>query len=223
MTGSTPSAVLFDLDGTLIDTAPDFFRVLNIQRERHNLKPLSFATVRQTVSDGARALIRLSFSITEEHAEFETLRQELLDLYLDQIAVDSRLFEGFEDVLGALESNDILWGIVTNKPRLYSEPLLAQLGLSDRMATLICPDDVKKTKPHPEPLFKAADQMEVTIDHVWYVGDHVRDIDAGRRAGITTIAAAYGYVSSSDNISNWRADHVINSPVELLNLISFVK
>ena len=219
MTTSTPEAILFDLDGTLIDTAPDFFRTLNIQRALYGLDSIAFKSVRKTVSDGARALIRLSFDITEDHPDFELLRQEMLTIYLDQLAVDSRLFEGFDDVLEAMEARGIRWGIVTNKPRIYSERLLEQLGLSKRTATLICPEDVKKTKPHPEPLFKAADLMETMIDDIWYVGDHGRDIEAGKRAGMKTIAAAYGYAPSAETVASWQADHIINSPAELLGLI----
>lgn len=219
MTTSTPDVILFDLDGTLIDTAPDFFRTLNIQRALYGLDSIAFKSVRKTVSDGARALIRLSFDITEDHPDFELLRQEMLTIYLDQLAVDSRLFEGFDDVLETMEARGIRWGIVTNKPRIYSERLLEQLGLSKRIATLICPDDVRKTKPHPEPLFKAADLMETMIDDIWYVGDHGRDIEAGKRAGMKTVAAAYGYVTSAETVASWQADHIINSPTDLLSLI----
>jgi N-acetyl-D-muramate 6-phosphate phosphatase len=221
MTTSNPAAILFDLDGTLIDTAPDFQRAVNTQRQRHSLKNMDLSQIRQHVSEGARALIKLSFAIDEAHADFETLRQELLTLYLDQIAVESRLFEGFEKVLGAMEANGMPWGIVTNKPRLYSEALLAQLGLDSRSATLICPDDVSHTKPHPEPLFMAAKHLQKSATDIWYVGDHGRDIEAGRRAGMKTFAAAYGYIPAGESVTDWQADHIINDPRDLLAMLSF--
>jgi len=217
---STPAALLFDLDGTLIDTAADFHRAVNRQRERHRLQPLEITTVRQNVSEGSKALIRVSFAIKDDHHDFDRLRQELLTDYLANIAVDSQLFSGFEHVLSVMEASSLPWGIVTNKPRLYAEALLEQLGLITRSAALVCPDDVSRTKPHPEPLLKAADQLQQPAQQIWYVGDHARDIEAGRSAGMRTIAAAYGYIPAGESVEDWRADHVIDSPSDLLTMLS---
>ncbi|OZG71041.1 phosphoglycolate phosphatase [Hahella sp. CCB-MM4] len=217
-TGSPPKGILFDLDGTLIDTAPDFHRVLNSHRRRHGLDDLPYPLVRQAVSEGARALVKLGFDITEEHPEFEPLRQEFLQLYLDNICVDSCLFPGFSPLLDQLEKMGIAWGIVTNKPRLYSEALLAALGLSS-VAVLVCPDDVAKTKPDPEPLLKAASQLGLPASSFWYIGDHYRDILAGRNAGMKTVAAAYGYIPQNDAIENWEADYIIHQAQDLASLL----
>ncbi len=216
---ASTTAILFDLDGTLIDTAPDFHRVLNLQRKRHGLPDLEYSAVRRTVSDGARALIRLSFGIAPDDLGFNELRQELLDLYLEDIAVESKLFDGFEKVLNALEEAKIPWGIVTNKPRLYSEALLSQMNLEQRLGILVCPDDVSLTKPHPEPLLKAADHLQRESSKCWYVGDHQRDIEAGRRARMTTVAAAYGYVPGQEDVRDWQADYIVDKPQDLIPLI----
>ncbi len=218
LAGNQPRGILFDLDGTLIDTAPDFHRVLNSHRSRHGLGELPFPQVRQAVSEGARALVKLGFEIQEEHPEFEPLRQEFLQLYLDNICVDSCLFPGFSTLLNELDNKGIVWGIVTNKPRLYSEALLAALNLSG-IAVLVCPDDVSKTKPDPEPLFKAASQLNLPASSFWYIGDHYRDILAGRNAGMTTIAAAYGYIPQDDAVENWEADYIIQAPQDLASLL----
>ncbi|WP_020410382.1 HAD family hydrolase [Hahella ganghwensis] len=217
-THSLPRGILFDLDGTLIDTAPDFHRVLNIHRNRHGLEALAFPVVRQAVSEGARAMVKLGFDVSEDHPDFAALRQEFLDLYLDNICIDSGLFPGFAPLLEDLDKRGISWGIVTNKPRLYSEALLEALGLAS-IAVLVCPDDVTRTKPDPEPLLKAATTLDLPPSSLWYVGDHVRDIEAGRNAGMKTVAAAYGYIPGHDNIENWSADYIIRQPQDLSSLL----
>ena len=214
-----PKGVLFDLDGTLIDTAPDFHRVLNGHRASHGLGPLEYALVRQAVSEGARALVKLGFEITEDNPRFEPLRQEFLQRYLADICIDSCLFAGFEPILSALELQGLPWGIVTNKPRLYSEALLKALNLLDRTGVLICPDDVTRTKPDPEPMFKAARSFNLAPEDIWYVGDHRRDIEAGRNAGMPTVAAAYGYVPADDQVEMWQADYIIQQPQDLQHLL----
>ncbi|ABC31064.1 predicted phosphatase [Hahella chejuensis KCTC 2396] len=217
-----PEAVFFDLDGTLIDTAPDFFRVMNMQRGQRGLPAMAYEAVRKTVSDGARAMVKLSFTMEETDAEFELLRQELLDLYLRHIAVDSRLFEGYEALLSLLESQGVSWGVVTNKPRLYSEALLQALGLNSRMAALVCPDDVSRTKPDPEPMLLASRLADCDPQRCWYVGDHIRDIQAGANAGMLTIAAAYGYLDEPESALAWNADHVAHSVEDIAALLKQV-
>lgn len=221
MTLPTPAAILFDLDGTLIDTAPDFYRAVNLQRQRHQLNVMALDQVRQVVSEGSKALIRVSFGVDELHHEFDELRQELLKDYLDHIAVESKMFNGFKTVLAKFEDHALPWGIVTNKPRLYSEALLHQLALNPPPATLVCPDDVTHTKPHPEPLLLAARELDRQASDIWYVGDHGRDIEAGRRAGMATLAAAYGYIPDGESVNDWQADHVIDNPLDLLDLLNF--
>ena len=211
--------VLFDLDGTLIDTAEDFILCLNDLREANKLPPLPADEIRKVVSDGARAMIKLAFGINETDTGFEEKKQQFLDLYLNNIARKSSLFNGLDKTLVWCEANQIPWGIVTNKPRLYSEALLDALELSDRINTLVCPDDVTHTKPDPEPLFKACRDIKLSPQQCLYVGDHARDIEAGKRANMDTIAAAYGYVHSEDEAQSWQADWCVTSSDELNNLL----
>lgn len=217
-----PAALFFDLDGTLIDTAPDFIQVLNQQLHLHGQEALSETSIRNTVSDGARALTQLAFGGEAGEALFEARRQELLDLYL-QIAGDhSPLFPGMTEVLAACESSNIPWGIVTNKPRLYSERMLAKMGLNERLSTLICPDDLSHSKPDPEGLVKAAEICKVKPEACIYVGDHLRDIQAAKAANMTSIAARYGYIRHADSVAHWGADAMIDHAEELLRLIRLI-
>ncbi|MBK8973735.1 MAG: HAD-IA family hydrolase [Hahellaceae bacterium] len=220
MSGLTrPDAVFFDLDGTLIDTAPDFFRVMNQLRTEEGRERLRFDTVRQWVSNGSKALIRMGFDLEETHPDFERLRQRLLDLYLAGVAEESVLFPGFDRLLDALDAAGIPWGIVTNKPRRFSVPLLTQMGLQPRLSSLVCADDLPRTKPHPDPLLRAAEESGVPPERSWYVGDHERDIQAGRAAGMRTIAAGYGYLEPDTVLHHWQADHSIQTADELYQLI----
>lgn len=212
-------AVLFDLDGTLLDTAPDFFVVVNQLCEQHQYPTLSYESIRNTVSHGARALITLATQLEPQQAGFEEHRQELLNRYAKHLAVKTCLFDGLEPLLNWLETKQIHWGIVTNKPRLYSEAILAQLKLEQRCATLVCPDDVKQTKPDPESLLLACQQINATANNCIYIGDHRRDIEAGQRAGMKTISAGYGYIDANDPATNWGADHHVEQAQELLSLI----
>jgi len=214
-----PSAILFDLDGTLLDTAPDMALALNTLRQRHGLGELEYDPIRMTVSHGARALVSLAFNITEGEPGFEDLKQEFLAIYKENPAQHTIPFTGIEGLLDQLEHHLIPWGIVTNKPRTYAEPILDALDLANRCRSLICPDDVTKTKPDPEPLFLACQQLQCKPEHAIYVGDHIRDIEAGRNAGMITIAAAYGYIQSDDNIHNWQADFNVSHADEILALL----
>lgn len=212
-------AVLFDLDGTLLDTAPDFFVVMEQLCQRHNWPQQDYQTIRNTVSAGSRALITLASGVQPEEEHFDGLRQQLLDLYINHLAVKTCYFEGLEETLNWLEQENIHWGIVTNKPRLYTESLLDQIGLSQRAASVVCPDDVKNTKPDPEPLYLACQQLNVDPDNTIYIGDHRRDIEAGQRAGMKTIAANYGYIDASDPAHSWQADHLAEHGSELIAII----
>ncbi len=217
-----PAAVLFDLDGTLIDTAPDFVRVLNELRLKHDRPALDFNVIRPAVSAGARAMVQVGFpEYSLDSAEFATLRQEFLDNYGLGLAQESRLFEGMERLLVALEARTIPWGIVTNKPRIYSEALLAGLQLDKRCQVLVCPDDVSQTKPHPEPMYLACKTLNVSPEHTVYVGDHIRDIQAGNNAGMATIAVGFGYIPAGENITDWQANYCINTVADLIQHFGF--
>lgn len=216
-------AILFDLDGTLIDTAPDFIRIIKDLCHKYQLTPPSDTAIREQVSAGARAMVRLMFDVPDLADDDPVLlqyRQEFLDAYEADICVDSRLFAGLDDLLKTLENQGIAWGIVTNKPRYLSEILLDKLNLTHRCAVLVCPDDVKNTKPDPEPLFLACDKLNIDPNNAIYVGDHIRDIKAGQNAGMKTIVAGYGYIPPEDkNLSDWGADVIIHSVDELTNHI----
>ena len=215
-------AVLFDLDGTLIDTAADFVRIIQ-QMCRDEQRPVVEAEIIRTqVSEGARAMVQLVYpEMDVTDPVFLAHRQRFLNTYGDNIVVDTNLFEGMYPLLEELEAHQIPWGIVTNKPRRLSESLLAELNLSDRCAVLVCPEDVRNTKPDPEPMYLAAKQLDLDAKDIIYVGDHPRDIDAGRNAEMYTILAAYGYlpVESRDDLLAWQADAIIQTVPELHQLL----
>ncbi|TQR63455.1 HAD family hydrolase [Acinetobacter sp. RF14B] len=211
-------AVLFDLDGTLIDTAADFIRI--IQQMCHEAgRPLVDAElIRAQVSEGARAMVKLVYpELQVEDPVFLEHRQRFLNSYGAEIAVDTDLFAGMYALLEELEEHEIPWGIVTNKPRWLSEALLKALNLTERCAVLVCPEDVTRTKPDPEPMYLAAQQINIVPEDCIYVGDHPRDIDAGRHARMYTILAAYGYLplQYKDDLTAWQADYIVKDVPEL--------
>ena len=213
-------AVLFDLDGTLLDTAPDFVTVLNRLREEEGLPPLPDDAIRRSVSNGARALIDLSFKLQRETPDFDRMLNRLLALYSENLAVKTGLFAGMERVLHFIEQNHLTWGIVTNKSSLYTLPILEALNLVPAPVAVICPDHVSKTKPDPEPLLLACQQMGCLPGETIYVGDHLRDIDCGRNAGVPTVAAAYGYIAEDDDAAAWRADYIVQQADELIDILN---
>jgi 2-phosphoglycolate phosphatase len=212
-------ALLFDLDGTLLDTAPDFISALNLQLTMHGREPLPVSAVRTSVTNGSAGLIQDGFGITPEHADFETIRQQYLDLYFNNLADQTDLFPGMEEVLARCEHDNIPWGIVTNKPWKYSSAVLEQLHLIGRAATVICPDHVAHPKPNPEAMLLAAAQISVVPKDCLYVGDHLRDIDAGIAAGMSTIAAGWGYIEHGEDASNWNADYFVSQSNQLYQLL----
>ena len=215
-------AVLFDLDGTLIDTAADFIRILQDMCREKGCPVVDADLIRTQVSEGARAMVKLVYpELDVDDPIFLAHRQDFLDRYGADIAVDTDLFTGMQALLAELEQHQIPWGIVTNKPRRLSESLLAELNLSDRCAVLVCPEDVSKTKPDPEPMYLAAKQLNLEARDIIYVGDHPRDIDAGRNADMYTILAAYGYLplESRDDLAAWQADAIIHTVSELHQLL----
>ena len=211
-----PDAVLFDLDGTLIDTAPDMGGALNNLLIEEQQAPLPLASIRPYVSQGGLVLTRLGFGDRVAETEIEPLRQRFLQHYRAIIADNSRLFDGFESVLAELESSSIPWGIVTNKPEWLTHPLLEQLDLAARSAVVIGGDTLAQRKPHPAPLLEAAERIGVDCSRCIYVGDDERDIVAGRAARMKTLVAAWGYIDSATDIADWNADGVIAQPFDLL-------
>ena len=215
-------AVLFDLDGTLIDTAADFIRIIQDMCRDKQCDVVAADLIRTQVSEGARAMVKLVYpELDVEDPIFLAHRQRFLDVYGDDITVETDLFDGMYPLLEALESQNIPWGIVTNKPRWLSEALLKALNLTERCAVLVCPEDVSKTKPDPEPMYLAAKRIQIQPEDCIYVGDHPRDIDAGRHAQMYTILAAYGYLplQHKDDLTAWQADCIVNTVAELQQVI----
>ena len=215
-------AVLFDLDGTLIDTAADFIRIIQDMCREENREVVDADLIRTQVSEGARAMVKLVYpELDVSDPIFLAHRQRFLDIYGADIAVDTDLFEGMYPLLEALEAQNIPWGIVTNKPRWLSEALLKALNLTERCAVLVCPEDVKNTKPDPEPMYLAASQINIDPQDCIYVGDHPRDIDAGRNAEMYTILAAYGYLplEHKDDLTAWHADCIVKDVAELHQVV----
>lgn len=212
------TGVLFDLDGTLVDTAPDMVAILQEMRRDRGLTPISYELGRANVSNGAIGL--LSVGLPDEKAEFNSpLHLEYLERYEKRVCVDSRLFAGLESLLATLESRAIPWGIVTNKPERLTMPLLRVLGLDKRTACTVCGDSLPERKPHPAPMFYACELAAMTAADTIYVGDAARDIEAGRAAGMTTIAVAYGYITDDDDVGNWGADHIAADTAELAQIV----
>jgi phosphoglycolate phosphatase len=215
-------AILFDLDGTLIDTAPDFIRIIGLMCQQAQIQVPADELIRAQVSEGARAMVQLIYPDLEINSpELLAIRQQFLDIYQQNIAVDTCLFPDMNHLLDSLDTLGLPWGIVTNKPRGLSELLLAALNLSRRCQVLVCPEDVTHSKPHPEPMYLAAQQLGIAPEHIIYVGDHPRDIDAGRAAGMPTVLAAYGYLPPAyrDDLEAWQADHIVYTVEQLIELI----
>lgn len=212
------AAVLFDLDGTLADTGPDLAGALNTMLLADGHAALPYAQIRPWVSWGALRLIRLGYGEALDAARTAELRGRFLACYEACLCRESRLFPGIPEVLAALESASVPWGIVTNKPGWLTEPLLGALGLGDRAGTVISGDTLPFAKPHPMPLLHAARELGVPAARCVYVGDNVRDIEAGRAAGMYTIAAAWGYIPADDDPVSWQADRLLAAPEGLLPL-----
>lgn len=204
MITQAPQAILFDLDGTLVDTAPDLANATNVLRSHHGLAPLPFEEIRREVSNGGNALVTLALGLDINSSEHIQAREFLLDAYEQAVAVHSRVFSPLDVWLNEWHRNGQPWGIVTNKPRRYTLPLLETLNLQP--GALLCADDLSVKKPAPEPLWEAAKRLKVKPEQCWYVGDHVRDIEAAVAAGMTAVAVGYGYTSKEDNYRDWPAD-----------------
>ncbi|MCG5495055.1 MULTISPECIES: phosphoglycolate phosphatase [Ectothiorhodospira] len=208
--------ILFDLDGTLADTAPDLHHALHCLQQERGLTPLPFEQVRDHVSHGSAALVTLGFP-EAAGAVFDGLRERFLEIYSAHLHRESRLFPGMQEVLEAIESRGMNWGIVTNKPAFLTDPLLRSMGLYDRAATVISGDTTAERKPHPMPMLLACEQSGSTPEQCLYIGDAHRDIEAGRAAGMRTLVARYGYIDATQNPDAWGADGFIQHPVDIMD------
>lgn len=212
-------AVLFDMDGTLLDSAPDFIAICQAMRQERGLEPINEKLIRDQISGGARAMIAATFAMSPEEPTFEALRLEFLERYQSHCAVFTHPFAGMAELLGEIEKAKLIWGVVTNKPLRYAEPIMQQLGLAERSAILICPDHVTNSKPDPEPMTLACKTLGLDPASVLFVGDDLRDIESGRAAGTKTAAVTYGYIHPDDNPRHWGADVVVDNPQELIGVL----
>jgi phosphoglycolate phosphatase len=208
-------AVLFDLDGTLADTAPDLGAALNRMRAERGLDAIPLDEIRPCASHGARGLLGLGFSISPADDNYEALRDEFLDLYERDLFNETQLFPGIPELLNTLETRGLPWGVVTNKAERFALPLLELMALKDRAACIIGGDTTGKTKPHPEPLFAASRRIDVSCADCVYVGDDRRDVEAAIAAGMRSAVAKYGYLNGSDPLT-WGATWLISCPADLL-------
>jgi phosphoglycolate phosphatase len=214
--GERIELVLFDLDGTLVDTAEDLAAAVNQCRRRRGLPLTPPQELRPWTSHGARGLIQRSFGLQPSDPGYDELRAEFLEHYAQALCVHSRLYHGIEAMLEAIESSSRRWGVVTNKPARFTGPLLRALGLEARAACVVSGDTAARPKPDPAPILHALQACGVVASDCVYIGDDLRDVQAGRAAGVHTVAAAYGYLGGADDVEAWGADLVIREPMDLL-------
>lgn len=209
--------VLFDLDGTLVDSAPDLAGAANDLRVGRGLPPLPYEVLRPVASAGARGLVGAAFGLAPGDEGFPALRDAFLDRYAERLLSQTRVFDAVDTLLAALDSAGLRWGIVTNKAMRFTAPIVAGLGLAERAAAVVAGDSTPHIKPHPEPLLHAARAVGVDPNRCAYVGDDLRDMQAGRAAGMATLVAAWGYLGHGEPIEAWGADQVLAEPAALLN------
>ena len=209
-------AVLFDLDGTFADTAPDLCLAINRMRVKRNLPEIPVSATRPVTSLGARGLLGVGFGMKPDDDGYIAMRDEFLDYYNNELCVHTVLFPGMESLITALEKRTVRWGIVTNKAERFAKPLISQLGLDARCGCVIGGDTTARTKPHPEPLLEACRVIDIAPEYCIYVGDDERDIIAGRAAGMRTVAVGYGYLNGG-RPETWGADFVVDTPMDILN------
>lgn len=210
-------AVLFDLDGTLLDTAPDLVNALFVLCDQEAQRPPDYRFAAQHVSTGALGLVRVAFPDHDDESR-ESLRDRLVNIYAANVCEHTRLYPGMPALLEELETTGIAWGVVTNKPKALTEPLLEQIGLRQRMGAVISGDSVAQRKPHPDPVLLALDEMGVQPAAAIYVGDASQDIYAGQAAGAITVAVTWGYIIPGHNPHDWKADYTIDHPDEFVGL-----
>jgi len=214
------AAVLFDLDGTLIDSAPDLGAAVDKMRVQRGLPSLPLEQYRPMAGAGARGMIGIAFGITPEHADFEAMKEEFFVNYENCMTERTRIFEGVHDMIAALESQGLPWGVVTNKSSRFTDPLTSAMPLFATAGAIVSGNTTPHAKPHPEPLFEAARRLSVDPARCVYVGDDERDIVAGLAAGMGTVAATYGYLGQQTDIARWNAHLHIDSPLKLLNYLN---
>ena len=212
-------AILFDLDGTFADTAPDLGAALNHVRGLHGLPPLPLQAIRPHASHGSIGLLKLGFNIGPDAPNFSSLRESFLDYYTNHICIHTTLFRGMAQLVEALEQRNLPWGIVTNKPHRFTLPLMQALGYAQRAACLVSGDTCARAKPYPDPLLKAGELLAVAPQHCLYLGDDRRDAEAAQAAGMRCIIARYGYIGSAEEISDWPAQGSIDTPPQLLQYL----
>ncbi len=216
----TLKAVFFDLDGTLLDTAHDLSAALNTILIEDKRPPLDLKETREIVSEGALALVMRGYQLSGGDARAPALRQRLLDRYAENLATHTVKFDGIDALIAQLTEHQIAWGIVTNKPLPYAKPLMTHFSFASAPSCLLCPEHVKHRKPAPESLFLACEQTNCHVTEAIYIGDHRRDIECGKNAGMPTIAVSYGYLPSGQDIQQWNADHCVDSVAEIWPIIS---
>ena len=212
--------VLFDLDGTLIDSAPDLAAAANAMRVARRLDALPLATLRPMVGAGARGMVGLALGVAPGEAGYEALRAEFLERYEQALLRHTVVFDAMQPVLSRLEAERRPWGIVTNKHERFTRPIVDGLGLERRAAVVVCGDTTPHAKPHPAPLLEAARRAGVAAEDCVYVGDDARDVQAGRAAGMAVLAAGWGYLGQGDAVEAWGADAVLSDPADLLQWLS---
>ncbi len=212
-------SVLFDLDGTLLDTAPDMIDAVNAIRTDLGLEPKPFEELRNTVSHGGAALIRKALDISDNHPDFQALLDKFLNIYQQNIANKTSFFPGMEQVIDKLEELNIPWGIVTNKPQRFTLELIKKLNIHKRTSCIVSGDTLDQRKPHPAPLLHACKLLNVKPENTIYVGDAQRDIEAGNNASMHTLIAMFGYIDQSDQPELWQANQIINKPEDIIKII----
>ncbi|NRO97571.1 HAD-IA family hydrolase [Paraburkholderia sp. NMBU_R16] len=211
--------VLFDLDGTLADTAPDLVAAVNKMRADRGLDMVPLDTLRPLASAGARGLIGGAFGIGPDDQGYASMREEFLANYEADLCIETTLFPGIDELLDVLDARNVRWGIVTNKVGRLTMPLVEQLGLASRAACVVSGDTTPHSKPHPAPLLHAAESLAMRPERIVYIGDDLRDVQAGFAAGMITVAAAYGYCGTDLPPAMWHAQHVVDSPQQLQQLL----
>jgi phosphoglycolate phosphatase len=217
---ATVKCVLFDLDGTLVDTAPDLGAAANAVRIKLGMEPLPLPLYRPVASAGARGLLRAALDISPDHPDFPAHRDYFLEYYRANLSKLSTLFDGMPELLATFERNNIRWGVVTNKPSWLTRPLMEEMQLTSSAACMVSADDVAKAKPAPDSILLACKQVQLEVADCVYVGDDKRDIDAAKAAGMRSIAADWGYLGDNGPIESWSADLIARSPAELAGLLN---
>jgi phosphoglycolate phosphatase len=212
-------AVLFDLDGTLADTAPDLARALNRVRAANKLAPMPVELTRSYTSSGARGLLKVGFGLEPGDERYEALKRQFLEFYATEICIDTRLFDGMAELLDQLDQDRLPWGVVTNKAERFTVQLLQDLRLGERAACVVGGDTAARAKPHPDSLLHAAAALQLPPSACLYVGDDLRDVQAARAAGMRVLAAKYGYLGDGGSIESWRADAIIDHPRQVLDFL----